>query len=156
MNKIVKNALLWGGAFVAYRFYKLYEMGNAIIYKPVGIKFKRGATLNDLVIQIKMELLNPTKTIVTMRGIDGELIIKGQTIGFFSAGAFKIDAGISHFNMDFKVDFFKVGAELIQAIVSKKTPVLDVKLKIKLPFFTIPQRFTINTGSVPTTTNVIK
>jgi hypothetical protein len=149
MNKIVKNVLLWGGAFAAYRFYKLYEMGNSIIYKPVGIKFKRGATLNDLVIQIKMELLNPTKTSVSMRGIDGELITKGQTIGFFNTGAFQINAGISHFNMDFKVDFFTIGAELIQAIISKKVPSLNVKMKIKIPFFTIPQNFTINPNSLP-------
>ena len=73
ISKLAKNAIFWGSAFVAYRLYKLYELGNNIIYKPVGVSFKRGATINDFVIRVKMEILNPANTIVKLRGIDGQL-----------------------------------------------------------------------------------
>ena len=85
MDKRLKNILTWGGAFVAYRLYKLYELGENVIYKPVGIKFIRGGSINDFVVRIKMELLNPTNTSVKMRGIDGRLIVNNQVIGSFAS-----------------------------------------------------------------------
>jgi hypothetical protein len=144
MNKAIRNGLLWLGAFTAYRLYKLYELGESVIYKPVGVSFRRGATLNDFVIRVKIEVLNVQKTIVKMRGIDGELIVKGQTVGTFYAGAFEIRPGLNYLFMDFKVDPKAVGAELIQAIIAKKTPVLYVRMNQHLPFFSVTDTFAVN------------
>ena len=104
MDKRLKNILQIGGAFVAYRMYKLYELGENVIYKPVGIKFIRGGSINDFIIRIKMELLNPTNTRVKMRGIDGKLLVNNQVIGSFASIPFEIKGGISYFDLDFQIN----------------------------------------------------
>ena len=62
-KKVIKSGLVWLGAFTAYRLYKLYEVSESVIYKPVGLSFIRGTNLNDFVVRVKMEILNPEKTI---------------------------------------------------------------------------------------------
>ena len=69
----LKSVLGLLGAFTAYRFYKLYELGENVIYKPFSVKFIRGKTINDFIIQVTMEIMNPTNTTLSMRGIDGTL-----------------------------------------------------------------------------------
>ena len=86
------------------------------------MSFKRGATINDFVIRVKMEILNPANTIVKLRGIDGQLLIRSQPVGTFNSGPFQITGGLNHFYLDFKVDPKNIGAELIQAVLSKKLP----------------------------------
>jgi hypothetical protein len=156
MDKVLKNALLWGSAFVAYRLYKLYELGNSIIYKPVGVTFKRGATINDFVIRVKMEILNPQNTVLKLRGIDGVLFITGQPIGAFASAPFDIQGGLNYFFLDFKVDPKNVGAEFIKAILAKKVPVMSVKMNVKLPFFTVINTFDVNLSTVPNTETYVK
>jgi hypothetical protein len=156
ISKIAKNAIFWGSAFVAYRLYKLYELGNNIIYKPVGVSFKRGATVNDFVIRVKMEILNPANTIVKLRGIDGQLLIRSQPVGTFNSGPFQITGGLSYFYLDFKVDPKNIGAELIQAVLAKKIPVLTVSMTVKLPFFSTTSVFDVNPGTLPTSEVLVK
>ena len=149
-RKTLKNALLWGGAFVAYRLYKLYELGEGVIYKPVAVQFRRAGTINDFVIRVKMELLNPGNTADKVRGVVGKLIVDNQPIGYFASNPFAINPGLNYFFMDFRIDAKNVGAPLVRAIIEKKTPVLYVEMTTKLPFFSVTETFAINPQSTPT------
>jgi hypothetical protein len=155
MNKTLKNILSIGGAFVAYRFYKLYELGENVIYKPVGIKFIRGGSINDFIIRIKMELLNPTNTIVKMRGVDGRLIVNNQVIGSFASIPFEIKGGLNYFDMDFQVNAQNIGVQLIQSLLKKTLPVFVVDMNKRLLFFSINEKFAINPNTIPTTDSVL-
>lgn len=142
--KTIRNALLWGGAFVAYRLYKLYELADAVVYKPVAVQFRRGATVNDFVIRVKMELMNPGGTAVSVRRVSGRLITGGQTVGYFVSNPFQIKPGINYFFLDFRIDAKNVGAPLVRAIVERKMPVLYVEMTTALPFVSTTETFAIN------------
>ena len=155
MDKRLKNILQIGGAFVAYRMYKLYELGENVIYKPVGIKFIRGGSINDFIIRIKMELLNPTNTRVKMRGIDGKLLVNNQVIGSFASIPFEIKGGISYFDLDFQINAQNTGVTLVQAILKKTLPVFVVDMNKRMLFFSINEKFAINPNTIPTTDSVV-
>jgi hypothetical protein len=155
MDKRLKNILTWGGAFVAYRLYKLYELGENVIYKPVGISFTRGATINDFIIRIKMELLNPTNTTLNMKGVDGKLIVQNQVIGSFASTPFVIKGGLNYFFMDFKIDPNTIGVNLIQSLLKKTLPLFVVEINKRLNFFSIKERFALNPNNVDTSSDVI-
>ena len=155
MNKYIKGSLGLIGAFVVYRFYKLYELGESIIYKPVGLSFTRGKSLNDFVIRVKMQLLNPTKTKLAVRGVDGVLTIGNNILSTFITPSFNIKQGISYFFLDFKVKQDTIGVQIIQSIIAKKIPVFSVKYTTKLPFFSITDKFDVNPKLLDTKTNVL-
>ncbi len=155
MDKRLKNILQIGGAFVAYRMYKLYELGENVIYKPVGIKFIRGGSINDFIVRIKMELLNPTNTRVKMRGIDGKLLVNNQVIGSFASIPFEIKGGISYFDLDFQINAQNTGVTLVQALLKKTLPVFVVDINKRMLFFSINEKFAINPNTIPTTDSVV-
>jgi len=155
MDKRLKNILQLGGAFVAYRMYKLYELGENVIYKPVGIKFIRGGSINDFIVRIKMELLNPTNTTVKMRGIDGRLLVNNQVIGSFASIPFTIKGGISYFDLDFKINAQNTGVNLVQALLKKTLPVFVVDMNKRLLFFSINEKFAINPNTIPTDDTIV-
>jgi len=155
MDKRLKSILQLGGAFVAYRMYKLYELGENVIYKPVGIKFIRGGSVNDFIIRIKMELLNPTNTRVKMRGIDGRLLVNNQVIGSFASIPFEIKGGISYFDLDFQINAQNAGVTLVQALLKKNLPVFVVDMNKRMLFFSINEKFAINPNTIPTTDSVV-
>jgi hypothetical protein len=155
MDKRLKNILQIGGAFVAYRMYKLYELGENVIYKPVGIKFIRGGSINDFIVRIKMELLNPTNTRVKMRGIDGKLLVNNQVIGSFASIPFEIKGGISYFDLDFQINAQNTGVTLVQALLKKTLPVFVVDMNKRMLFFSINEKFAINPNTIPTTDSVV-
>jgi hypothetical protein len=155
MDKRLKNILQIGGAFVAYRMYKLYELGENVIYKPVGIKFIRGGSINDFIIRIKMELLNPTNTRVKMRGIDGRLLVNNQVIGSFASIPFEIKGGISYFDLDFQINAQNTGVTLVQSLLKKTLPVFVVDINKRMLFFSINEKFAINPNTIPTTDSVV-
>jgi hypothetical protein len=142
--KTIRNALLWTGAFVAYRLYKLYELGDSVVYKPVAVQFRRGGTINDFVVRVKMELMNPGNTAVSVRRVSGRLITGNQTVGYFASNPFTINPGLNYFFMDFRIDAKNVGAPLVRAIIEKKMPVLYVEMTTALPFFSTTETFAIN------------
>ena len=152
----LKSILAWGGAFVAYRLYKLYELGENIIYKPVGVSFTRGKSINDFVVRVKMELLNPTKTTLPMRGIDGKLKIKDQVVGTFTSAPFTIAAGISYFYLDFKIVPDTTGVQIITALLKKQVPVFVVEMNKRLPYFSITEVFAINPNTIETSNVMVK
>ena len=155
MDKRLKNILQIGGAFVAYRMYKLYELGENVIYKPVGIKFIRGGSINDFIIRIKMELLNPTNTRVKMRGIDGRLLVNNQVIGSFASIPFEIKGGISYFDLDFQINAQNTGVTIVQSLLKKTLPVFVVDMNKRMLFFSINEKFAINPNTIPTTDSVV-
>jgi hypothetical protein len=155
MDKRLKNILQIGGAFVAYRMYKLYELGENVIYKPVGIKFIRGGSINDFIIRIKMELLNPTNTRVKMRGIDGRLLVNNQVIGSFASIPFEIKGGLSYFDLDFQINAQNTGVTLVQSLLKKTLPVFVVDMNKRMLFFSINEKFAINPNTIPTTDSVV-
>jgi hypothetical protein len=155
MDKRLKNILQIGGAFVAYRMYKLYELGENVIYKPVGIKFIRGGSINDFIVRIKMELLNPTNTRVKMRGIDGRLLVNNQVIGSFASIPFEIKGGISYFDLDFQINAQNTGVTLVQSLLKKTLPVFVVDINKRMLFFSINEKFAINPNTIPTTDSVV-
>jgi len=155
MDKRLKNILQIGGAFVAYRMYKLYELGENVIYKPVGIKFIRGGSINDFIIRIKMELLNPTNTRVKMRGIDGKLLVNNQVIGSFASIPFEIKGGISYFDLDFQINAQNTGITLVQALLKKSLPVFIVDMNKRMLFFSINEKFAINPNTIPTDDSIV-
>ena len=155
MDKRLKNILQIGGSFVAYRMYKLYELGENVIYKPVGIKFIRGGSINDFIIRIKMELLNPTNTRVKMRGIDGRLLVNNQVIGSFASIPFEIKGGISYFDLDFQINAQNTGVTLVQSLLKKTLPVFVVDINKRMLFFSINEKFAINPNTIPTTDSVV-
>lgn len=155
MDKRLKNILQIGGAFVAYRMYKLYELGENVIYKPVGIKFIRGGSINDFIIRIKMELLNPTNTRVKMRGIDGKLLVNNQVIGSFASIPFEIKGGISYFDLDFQINAQNTGVTLVQSLLKKTLPVFVVDMNKRMLFFSINEKFAINPNTIPTEDSIV-
>ena len=155
MDKRLKNILQIGGAFVAYRMYKLYELGENVIYKPVGIKFIRGGSINDFIVRIKMELLNPTNTRVKMRGIDGKLLVNNQVIGSFASIPFEIKGGLSYFDLDFQINAQNTGVTLVQSLLKKTLPVFVVDMNKRMLFFSINEKFAINPNTIPTTDSVV-
>lgn len=155
MNKTLKNLLTYTGVYLTWRLYKLYQLGEKVIYKPVGVRFIRGGSINDFVIRIKMELLNPTNTYLNMKSVDGKLIAENKVIGVFSTPPFRINAGLNYFNLDFKIDPKTTGVNLINALIKRQVPVFIVDMNKRMPFFSMNEKFAINPNEIPTTESVL-
>lgn len=155
MNKTLKNLLTYGGIYLTWRLYKLYKLGESVIYKPVGVRFIRGESINDFVIRVKMELLNPTNTYLYMKGVDGKLIAENKVIGTFSTPPFKINAGLNYFDLDFKVDPQTTGVRLVNALIKREVPVFIVDMNKRMNFFSMNEKFAINPNTIPTTESVL-
>ena len=124
---IIGSGLVLG--FVGYKLYKLYQLSNYITYTPVGLDYKNGN------IVVKMKLDNPVNTTLPMRGVLGKIQTKsGNIIATYKAPAFKINKGVSYFNLNFKVNVLNAGTELITALINKTFPALDMVLVKQLPF----------------------
>lgn len=128
-----KNILIYTGlaglGYIGYRLYKLYQLSTYITYTPVGFDYKNGA------IVVKMKIYNPINTTLNMRGILGKIQTKaGDIIATYKAPAFKINEGVSYFDLSFKVNILNAGTEFITALVNKTSPALDMVLTKQLPF----------------------
>ena len=116
------------GGFVGYKLYKIYQLSQYITYTPVAFDYKNGN------IVVKMKLDNPINTTLNMRGVLGKIQTKdGNIISTFKSGAFKINEGVSYFNLNFKVNVFNAGTELVTALINKTFPALDMVLTKQLP-----------------------
>ena len=156
MDKQIKNLLTIGGAFLAIRLYKLYKLGESIVYKPVGISFIRGKSLDDFVVRIKMELFNRQATTLHMRGVDGILMIENQTIGTFYSAPFDIKGGNNYFYLNFQIDPKNVGTNIIQSLINKSVPMFIVEMNKRLTFFSMKERFAVNPKNVDTSNTIVK
>ena len=128
----------------AFRLYKLYEAGNLITYVPVDVKFLRSGGSFQIV--VTMEVNNPTRTTVNLRGLRGLLNIGGNNISTFSSGPARIKPGTVKIHLTFDVDNMKVVTELVKAISTKKWPTLNVRLTKMLTLFSVTEDFAIDTA----------
>lgn len=138
MNKTLRNLGLTALAFVAYRAYKLYELGNSFDWFFHGLKFQRPASLGDALNTYQMVLVfkvvNPTNTQFTMRGLYGDVMEGTNKLGEFSTGKFTIKGGDTFLNVVLDLDSEYVATTLIPALITRSLPVLKISLTSVFPF----------------------
>jgi hypothetical protein len=118
-----------GAGFIGYKLFKLYQLSQYITYTPVGLDYKNGNVV------VKMKIDNPVNTTLNMRPIIGKIQTKsGNIIATYKAPAFVIKQGVSYFTLNFKVNILNAGTELINALINKTFPALDMILTKQLPF----------------------
>ena len=130
-----KKILPIAGAFVVYQFYKLYEFGTSIIWKPTNFKLESIGE-NRLVIGVTIQITNPQNRSLKIRGVDGTLSHEGKTLSTFSVPAFTIQKGVSIIQMPFVIDT-QSGFQYVNSLLAKGSNVapFDLKVVTKLPYF---------------------
>lgn len=138
MDKNLKTLGLTALAFVAYRAYQLYELGNKFDWFFYGMKFQRPANwqeaLNKYQVVLIFEITNPTKASMSMRGLEGEIKEGTNVIGRFKTGEFTIKAGSTFINVIVDLDSKYVASSLIPSVLTRITPVFDIRLTSIFPF----------------------
>ena len=148
MNLSLKKILPLAGAFIAYRLYKLYELGNSVQWSVASVDFIRPIyvkdSLNQFIVRVKFRINNPTNTKVHLRMVTGEMKYANVKIGTFKMGAFDLKGGEQFVDGDFVIDNKVVVASLVDAIAARKYPVINVTLKKYLPLFSTTEVFDVN------------
>lgn len=146
MKPIVKNTLIGIAAFIGYRFYKMYELGESIVVKPLDWRFVKldWANLNSVSLVVTIELLNPTNTRLAMRGVDGTLSIGGLRVSNFFSKPFDIVGGRSTFDMVFKFDTINSVQKIIDIVKSGTNIPIEVTIRKRIPFFTLVDKFKLS------------
>lgn len=143
-----KKVIPLAGAFVAYRIWKLYELGNSVQYSVASVDFVRPVyvqdSLNQFAIRVKFRITNPTNTSVHMRMVTGEMFYSNVKLGTFKSGAFDVKGGEQFADFDFIIENKAVIASLVDAIASRRYPVIVVKMKKYLVMFSTSETFDIN------------
>lgn len=138
MDKSLKAIGLTALAFVGYRAYKLYELGNSFDFEFYGMRFQRPANwqeaLNKYQVVMIFKIKNPTKTSMQMRGVEGSIKEGTDIIARFKTGKFTIKAGETFINVVTDLDSKYVASSLIPSILSRLAPIFDVKLTTIFPF----------------------
>jgi hypothetical protein len=138
MDKSLKTIGLTALAFVAYRAYKLYELGNSFDWEFYGMKFQRPANwqdaLNKYQVVLIFEVKNPTKTSLSMRGLEGSIREGGNLLGNFKTGNFTIKGGSTFINVVVDLDSKYVASTLIPSLLSRVSPKFDISLTTIFPF----------------------
>lgn len=138
MDKSLKAVGLTALAFVGFRAYKLYELGNSFDFEFFGMKFQRPANLQQALTNYQVvlifKIINPTKTSMHMRGLQGTIMEGTDVIAKFKTGKFIIKGGDTFINVVTDLDSKYVAASLIPAVLAKIAPVYKVKLTSIFPF----------------------
>lgn len=138
MDKSLKTIGLTALAFIGYRAYKLYELGNSFDFEFYGMRFQRPANwadaLNKYQVVMIFKVINPTKTSLQMRGLEGSIKDGTDIIARFKTGKFTIKGGDSFINVVTDLDSKYVASSLIPSVLSKVAPVYDVRLTTIFPF----------------------
>lgn len=148
-KKVLRTFGLTALAFVAYRAYKLYELGNAFTYRFGSMYFRRpknlADALNSMEIVLEYIITNPTKTSMKMRGLYGDVNWKGIKVATYQAGAFTIKPGDTKISVSMFVTPM-YAAQIVKDAVAKQFPVFNASLTSVFPFgITYTEKFTINT-----------
>ena len=148
MKPIIKNTLIGIASFVAFRFYKMYELGASIIIKPLDYRFGRvdWANLNKggVPLYVQLEILNPSNTSLKMRGIDGVLKFNDKIISTFISKPFTISAGRSTFNLDFKLNGITAINEFIAIVKENRNDKVEIDMSLKIPYFTLKRNYKLS------------
>lgn len=139
-----KKALTWAGAFVAYRLYKVYELGQSFQWY-VSKFYPTRVGGNSFQIVVEYEIVNPTNTTLNVRGISGDINYRGTKIGTFQGAPFTMRAGKQIYKVYFTIPN-NIVVKTITDIVSKNQfPVFTVNMVTLLPVGKFKQTFNINT-----------
>lgn len=144
MKITLKKVLPWAAAFVAYRLYKIYEVGQSFQWYVSKVYPSRFGT-DSFGITTEYEIYNPTGTKFYVRGIQGELYYKGTLIGTFNGAGFEMNSGRFKYPVVFNIRNKSVVTSLTQMISKNEFPVFDVKMTTYLPLFKTTETMKINT-----------
>ncbi len=138
MDKSLKAVGLTALAFIGYRAYKLYELGNSFDFEFYGMKFQRPANLQQALTNYQVVLIfkvmNPTKTSMQMRGLQGTIMEGTEIIAKFKTGRFTIKGGETFINVVTDLDSKYVASSLIPAVLARVAPIYKVSLTSIFPF----------------------
>ena len=152
MNNKIKVAIGLAGAFVLYKFYKLYELGESLIVQVYSAKFvdlaiSTSGNINSATIDTILNIQNPTSESLPLRGIEGYIAYQGRTLATFSTGAFTIKAGANKVTLK-TVFSAKDSLKLLQNAIKLNVPQFDIVIKKKLPYFTTTSKQKINVNDL--------
>jgi hypothetical protein len=135
MQKWVKNALIGGAAFVAYRLYKLWEMFNSLNWSFQNVRFTRPklkSLADSYIMSIGFKIHNSSSTTLILNGLTGYIEYDGYVLGRFSMGKTKIERGDTKITIDIDLDPKYVATILIPDLVSRKAPVMTLIINAEL------------------------
>ena len=148
MQKWVKNALIGGAAFVAYRAFKLYEMFNSLNWSFQSIRFTRPnlRTIADsYIMNIGLVINNPTDTTLWINRVDGYVQYDGYVIGKYNLGKLKIEKGNTRLNIELDLDPKYVASILLPDLIARKAPIFTLIVNAKFILgIGIVERFDFN------------
>ena len=148
MQKWVKNALIGGAAFIAYRAFKLYEMFNSLNWSFQSIRFTRpilSKLADSYVLNIGLVINNPTDTTLWINQVDGYVEYDGYIIGRYNIGKLKIDRGNTKVNIELDLDPKYVASILLPDLISRKAPIFRLIVNAKFILgIGIVEKFDIN------------
>ena len=146
MKITLKKALPWVAAFVAYRLYKMYEVGQQFQWF-VSKVYPSRVGLNDFAITTEYEIYNPTGTTFNVRGVQGEIYYKGSMIGTFNGGGFLMRSGRFKYPVVFNIPNKAITTAITQIISKGEFPVFEVKMTTLLPLFKTTETMKIDTAN---------
>lgn len=152
MNKNIKVALGIAGAFVLYKFYKLYELGESLIVQIWSAKFvdlaiSTSGNITSAAIDITLNIKNSTNESLPLRGIEGYVVYQGRQLASFGTNAFTIKAGDNKVTM--RTNFSAPDSmKLLQNALKLNVPTFEIVIKKKLPYFTITDKQKINVNDL--------
>ena len=152
MNNKIKVAIGLAGAFVLYKFYKLYELGESLIVQVYSAKFvdlaiSTSGNINSATIDMILNIKNSTSESLPLRGIEGYIAYQGRILATFSTGAFTIKAGDNKVTLK-TVFSAKDSLKLLQNAIKLNVPQFDIVIKKKLPYFTTTSKQKINVNDL--------
>lgn len=148
MQKWVKNLLIGGAAFVAYRIFTLWQMVNNLNWSFQSVRFTRPkirSLADSYIMNIGFKINNPTSTTIVINSVTGYVEYDGYVMGKYSIKGFKLNAGDTNLNVELDLDPKYVATILIPDLVSRKAPIMT--LVTNASFFMglkITNRFTFN------------
>lgn len=148
MQKWVKNALIGGAAYVAYRFYKLYEMFNSLNWSFQNIRFTRPIIKNiadSYVMNVGIVVNNPTETTLHINRVTGYVEYDGYVVGKYDIGKVKIEKGNTPINIKFNLDPKYVATILVPDLISRKAPIFNITVNANFMLgISITEKFQVN------------
>lgn len=130
-----KKILPIAGAFVVYQFYKLYEFGSSIIWKPTKFEMT-SLSENKISLVVTIQIINPSNRTLRIRGVDGTISHLGKTLSTFAVPAMVVEKGASSIKMPFIITA-DASVKYVTSLLNKGSNVapFDLRIVTKLPYF---------------------
>jgi hypothetical protein len=127
MQKWVKNILIGGTAFVAYRLYKLWEMFNSVNWSFQRIQFTKPKLSNifdSYMVKVTLKVHNPSSTTLYIDSLNGYLEYDGYVLGRYYTRKVTIKGGDTPIEIEFDLDPKYVASILIPDLINRKAPIM--------------------------------